>query len=228
MGTIGRLIVWAWRRFADYNTLLALLDVFDAKTGAFALLAWVMAVFYTSTNTSWSPQAVVVAAFVIAACVAIIVTALRFRADKLARRPAAAFEIVFDPHNEQFVKREENKTLYRIGLHILSQLTVDFPNILIIDSPFTERLFGALYGAAGQPIGAVRIYQGGALDSDVLELIYLFELPNERRFITLKGKDDPLGGIQTFTVQARGRHCRPVDALFEYNPDRTPMIRMLT
>jgi hypothetical protein len=46
---------------------MALLDLFDAKTWIPVIIAWVAMIFFGSTNTSWSPQSVVVAAFVVAA-----------------------------------------------------------------------------------------------------------------------------------------------------------------
>src|ERR1700726_289875 len=59
MGAIWRFIVWAWRRWADYNSLVALLDILDWKTGLWAFLGGVGMTFYAATNMGWSPQAVV-------------------------------------------------------------------------------------------------------------------------------------------------------------------------
>jgi hypothetical protein len=90
MGIIGRLLGFLWRRWADYNSLMALLDLFDAKTWIPVIIAWVAMIFIGSTNTSWSPQGVVVAAFVVAACVAIIIVAVRLLLQGSAKPPSVA------------------------------------------------------------------------------------------------------------------------------------------
>jgi hypothetical protein len=77
MGIIGRVAGFLWRRWADYNSLLALLDILDAKTVWSVVIAWVAMILFGSTNTGWSPQAVVIGAFVVAACVAVIVVVIR-------------------------------------------------------------------------------------------------------------------------------------------------------
>ena len=78
MGIVGRIIGWVWRRFADYNTLIALLDLIDAKTIVPIVAAWIGMMFFGATNTEWSAPGVVVAACVVGACVGIIVIAVRF------------------------------------------------------------------------------------------------------------------------------------------------------
>jgi hypothetical protein len=112
-------------------------------------------------------------------------------------------------------------------LRILGQQTVDFPNILVLDGAFSRRLIKPYFSHVDSPLGLTKIYQGGALDPHVLELVNLCELPNERKFISLKGTDDPLAGRQTFVVEARGRNLTPITSRFEYDPNRYPMIRKL-
>jgi hypothetical protein len=146
----------------------------------------------------------------------------------LLLQQAARFELVYDADDERFVKKEENKTLYRVGLHVLGNQTIDLPNILVFDSPFTERIIAPIHSRAGSPVGSIRIYQGGALDPDVLELIDLCELPNERKFLNVKNESGPLGHAHTFIVEARARHCKPVPATFRYDPGQFPMVTMVT
>ena len=78
MGLLLRGIGWFWRRYADYNTAVSLLDLLDLKTAVAGCVAWVATLIYGATNSAWSSQKVVVAAFIVAACVAIIVVACRF------------------------------------------------------------------------------------------------------------------------------------------------------
>lgn len=87
MGILARFLGWVWRRWADYNLIVALLDVLDFKTGLSALIGGVLMTIFGATNMGWSPQGVVLAALVAAACVALIVIALRLVLDSLERRP---------------------------------------------------------------------------------------------------------------------------------------------
>jgi hypothetical protein len=73
MGILARLAAILWRRWADYNSVVALLDLLDLKTAAGVGFAWLAMIFVGATNTSWSPQGVIVAAFVVAACVAVVI-----------------------------------------------------------------------------------------------------------------------------------------------------------
>jgi hypothetical protein len=77
MGILARIAGVLWRRWADYNSVLALLDLLDLKTLAVAAVGWLAMILFGSTNTNWSVQSVVVAAFVVAASVAVIVVAVR-------------------------------------------------------------------------------------------------------------------------------------------------------
>jgi hypothetical protein len=77
MGQVLRLFRFLWARWADYNSAVAVLDMVDWKTGLWAAIAWVATIMFGATNMQWSPQMVVVAAFVVAACMAIIVAVVR-------------------------------------------------------------------------------------------------------------------------------------------------------
>ncbi|HTE77257.1 MAG TPA: hypothetical protein VK653_11015 [Xanthobacteraceae bacterium] len=90
MGSIARFLGWMWRRWADYNSLMALLDFLDAKTLWSGVIAWVAMMLFGSTNTGWSPQGVVLAAFVVAACVVIIVVAMRLSFSRSVKAGNAA------------------------------------------------------------------------------------------------------------------------------------------
>jgi hypothetical protein len=86
MGLVARLIRFFWARWADYNSGIAILDLFDWKTTIFAAVGGVAMTMFGATNMAWSVQGVVLAAVVAAACIAIIVVAIRF----LLWQPVAA------------------------------------------------------------------------------------------------------------------------------------------
>lgn len=143
-------------------------------------------------------------------------------------REAKKFEFVFDENDPRFVRTENQKTCYFIGLHILSRETIDFPNIWALHSEFTERIFAKHYmGARHHASRAVQIYKGGAIDPDHTEIIELLDLPTSKKWLNAP-LNDPLRSVQKFTLQARGRNCKPVAQDFEFDPDKTPMIRMLS
>jgi hypothetical protein len=140
-------------------------------------------------------------------------------------KPEPAFEFIFDPM-EPWVRTDSVKTMYYVGLRILSPQTVDHPNVMALASPFTERVFAEM-GREASAAGDLRIYQGGALDPSVTEPISLFGLPNNRKYLRIQDPNDVLQKMQRFTLEARGRRCVPVRAEFEYDPGATPMITML-
>ena len=88
MGVIARFLGWLWRRWADYNSVVSLLDLFDWKTGVWALFAAAGMMLFGSTNTAWSPQAVLLAVLAAAACVSVIVIAVRLVWKKDAATPS--------------------------------------------------------------------------------------------------------------------------------------------
>jgi hypothetical protein len=77
MGILARLLRWLWRRWADYNSLVALLDLLDWKTTLIAIGGGVVTVFAFATRTDWSWQIVLLYALVATACIAIISVAIR-------------------------------------------------------------------------------------------------------------------------------------------------------
>jgi hypothetical protein len=76
MGAIARLLGWVWRRWADYNSVVALLDLLDWKTGIVAIVAGVAMTFF-GANSAWSAPGVVLAALAASACLATISVAFR-------------------------------------------------------------------------------------------------------------------------------------------------------
>jgi hypothetical protein len=77
MGVLARILRICWARWADYNSFVAILDLFDCKTGFFGLISTVAMIFIGATNPAWSPQGIVLAALVAGACVSLIVIAFR-------------------------------------------------------------------------------------------------------------------------------------------------------
>jgi hypothetical protein len=138
-------------------------------------------------------------------------------------REAKKFEFVFDQTDRRFVRTKKEKTSYFFGLHILAKETIDFPNVWALDSEFTQITFARRF-MQSHPSRDVQIYKGGAIDPDHTEIIEMWEFPNEKKWIDARS---PLRSAYRFTLQARGRHCKPVDQEFEYDPDKTPMIRIL-
>jgi len=139
-----------------------------------------------------------------------------------------AFEFVYDQTDNRFFQPDDKKAVYRVGLHIVAPHTIQWPNVRVLDSPFTHRVIAPRHTGRPHPVGAVQIYSGGAIDPGCLELFELCDLPPHRKYIKMNGDQDPLGHIQTFALEARGRDVRPARALFEYDPDKSPMIRRLS
>jgi hypothetical protein len=69
------------------------------------------------------------------------------------------------------------------------------------------------------------MYEGGAIDPDVTEMIGLFDLPFRENLS--KDENDLLRAKQTFVLEGRCRHSKPCFAEFEYDPDQIPMISLL-
>jgi hypothetical protein len=138
----------------------------------------------------------------------VAVTSYRLGARDRSLRPA--FEFLYAENSALFVRNVEQRTDYFFGLHILSPATVDAPNVWVLPSPFAERM----YVHNNEPIhpSGVEIWNGGALDPDVTHQINFCSFP-PRRFLNLRGPNDPLGTVQRFTLEARGRHCKPVRAI---------------
>jgi len=62
MGLIVRALGWLWRRWADYNSVVAVLDLLDWKTSLWALFGGFGMTVVGATNMQWSAQAVILAA----------------------------------------------------------------------------------------------------------------------------------------------------------------------
>jgi hypothetical protein len=181
----------------------------------------------TSRVADWLgvPRAQMIAAvtpYVLAFGVASAVAVASYHLGMRDRAQKPAFEFIFD-HSQQWVQTDHPQRIsYLFGLHVLAPQTVDFPNVWMLKSPLTKRLFDPEHASGGHVL-----YKGGAIDPDVTEPIQLFDLPPNRKFINLRYEGDPLGSRQTFVLEARCRHYKPVQAKFEYDPDKVPMIRML-
>jgi hypothetical protein len=141
-----------------------------------------------------------------------------------------AFEILFDQNDSRFVRLIDNDaTRYCIGLHILAAKSVIHPNVRARESEFTTRVIAVAHPSSvgTYSSGPVQIYLGGALDPDDIEIIKLFDLPSYR-YLYIRGADDPIGRVQRFVLEARGRDVRTFTAEFEYDPTKIPMIRMVS
>jgi hypothetical protein len=77
MGIFARLFGWLWRRWGDWQSVVALLDLLDFKTAIFGFLGFLAMTFYGATNMDWSPPAVLLAALAAGALVSIILVAVR-------------------------------------------------------------------------------------------------------------------------------------------------------
>jgi hypothetical protein len=77
MGLFARLFGWLWRRWGDYQSVVAILDLLDLKTALGGVFGFVAMIFFGATNMDWSPPAVLLAALAAGALVAIIMVAVR-------------------------------------------------------------------------------------------------------------------------------------------------------
>jgi hypothetical protein len=138
------------------------------------------------------------------------------------------FKFIYDTKDNRFVRRDEQKISYFVGLRVVSKTTVEFPNVRILEGRFTSRKIAHDKGFDNHRFGPIQLYSGGALDPDDLELVFLCELPPERKYLIIESPDDPLDSLQKFTLEARGRHAKTVRAIFQYDPNADPMIRMVS
>jgi hypothetical protein len=167
----------------------------------------------------------VAAPYVLALGAAYAVAFVAYRLGTHERAQKPDFDILFDPKDPRFVKQDENETTrFFIGLRILRRECVLYPNVRARESEFTTSVlssFGRL-----EPSGSVQLYAGGALDHEDIELIELVRLPSYG-FLNIRGPDDPIGHIQRFVLEARGRNATTFRAEFEYDPLKIPMIRKI-
>jgi hypothetical protein len=140
-------------------------------------------------------------------------------------RTDPAFEFVFDSQDAMWARPLQSGVCYYVGLHIIAPHTVDFPNVWIHRGEIAEMVAEA-QNVSLHANGGVQIFAppGGAIDPGVIEPIELFGMPS-REFLR---QGSPLNRAHRFTLEARGRHCRPCFQDFDFDPDNTPMLRMLT
>ena len=93
MGILARVLRFLWQRWADYQSVLAILDVLDFKTAVVAAFAFVAMTFFGATNMEWSAPAVVLAALSTAALVSIIVTSVRMFWRSRPAQPSGARDL---------------------------------------------------------------------------------------------------------------------------------------
>jgi hypothetical protein len=70
----------------------------------------------------------------------------------------------------------------------------------------------------------MHVFIASVLDPDALELIRLFDLPTEARFIR-PDHADLLSHPHRFTLEVRGRDAKTCSIDFEYDPARFPRLR---
>lgn len=77
MGILARVLGFVWRRWADYQSVVAILDVLDIKTAVGGGLGFLGMIFIGATNMNWSAPTVILAALAAGALVSIIMVAVR-------------------------------------------------------------------------------------------------------------------------------------------------------
>ncbi|MET4065923.1 hypothetical protein ABID58_000697 [Bradyrhizobium sp. S3.2.6] len=77
MGLVARAIRWLWKRWSDYQSVVAILDILDLKTAIGGLLGFIGMTLFGATNMQWSPPAVILAGLVAGALVSVILVATR-------------------------------------------------------------------------------------------------------------------------------------------------------
>jgi hypothetical protein len=86
MGIVARIFAALWRRWGDYQSVVAILDLLDLKTAIVALVGSLAMIFIGSTDYSWSAPAVILAAIIAGAGLSIIFIALRLALVIFSRR----------------------------------------------------------------------------------------------------------------------------------------------
>lgn len=77
MSLIARALSWLWKRWSDYQSVIAILDILDLKTAIGGLLGFFGMTLFGATNMQWSPQAVLLAGLGGGAFVSITLVAIR-------------------------------------------------------------------------------------------------------------------------------------------------------
>ncbi|MCG2629717.1 hypothetical protein L6654_24135 [Bradyrhizobium sp. WYCCWR 13023] len=74
---MARVFGWLWKRWSDYQSVVAILDVLDLKTAVGGFLSFFGMTFFGATNMQWSPPAVLLAGLTAAAVVSVTLVAFR-------------------------------------------------------------------------------------------------------------------------------------------------------
>jgi hypothetical protein len=216
---------WRWfdrgSRMDFGGTVLAFL--WDWKTWAAALVPGGVVTFLWAAIKDRDPLDVWLMAIIATAGWIIIIAGVSAVISRI-RRGIVDLEIVYDQTDGRFVRPQNDHIRYYVGLRILCHRSVDFPNIRALEGPFANEVLAVAHN--GQPYGNVEIYKGGTLDWDDLEIVELVGLPN--RAALPPEPENILNQSHRFTLEARGRDVRVARAEFEYDPQATPMIRMLS
>jgi hypothetical protein len=131
-------------------------------------------------------------------------------------------EFVYSHTDHRFVRVHQHKTTYFVGLRVKAKRTIDSPWVFAFKGPFADKVIAAAHPQDVLSPNYLVLYRGGALDPTVMETIELFDLPHYEH---LPKRDDLLAHAHIFTLEARGRDTVPARAEFEYDPEKTPMIR---
>jgi hypothetical protein len=118
MGILARMLGFIWRRWADYQSVVAILDVLDLKTAVGGSLGFVGMIFVGATNMGWSAPTVLLAALAAGALVSITMVAIR----------------IFwrlKPTKSVLVETQQN------------EFSADIPNVRVADDMVAWNLFAA-------------------------------------------------------------------------------------
>jgi hypothetical protein len=121
MGIFARILRFVWKRWSDYQSVMALLDLLDFKTAIAGGLAFVGMTFFGATNMEWSAPSVMLAALAAGGIVSFIMVAVRLF---LRLGPAKAAK-------ETGVSNQAR----------VSDLASDIPDVRIADDPVAWGLF---------------------------------------------------------------------------------------
>jgi hypothetical protein len=155
----------------------------------------------------------------IAAAYGLLILGVRLGEQNRKNRPD--FGIEFDAADDRFVDVLTDRVRYFVGLRNASDQTIMLPSMRAHNSEFTNQILSECdpYNW-GQPVGAMIIYAGGAIDPGGMELIELFSLSNDQ---TSHG--ELLLEEHRFTLETRGRNAKSLCVEFEYNPEKFPRIK---
>jgi hypothetical protein len=202
--------LYDWVHFGD-----AALSALQTKSGYAVTGSLVAMLIGAWTRASWYE--------IILMGLAVFIVILLYSINQILKQSKPAFELLYEPNDLRFVRSRETHTKYYIGLHVLSEKSIDNPNVRALEGRFANEVLAIAHGARSW--GNVPIYSGGRLDPDDLEIFELVGLPNHDHLPT--EADNVLVQSSRFTLEARGAHSRVARAEFEYDPEQIPMIRRL-